>query len=411
MNIRVFTAALFAATLSACAPMLMDTSWMPADLDAAILSTAQKCTEASSWDACFKEKLPQLETNTYRESCYVKVLLTTSPLQYRLTVMQQPAFDACVAEHTSALAARKSTETADAPSAGPAAGSDAFHALESGAAAAKCPRVGPADRLLEKLDGGALMPTIADNLARTDGWSAADVQRFLVLTAWYAESCSQDKANAELLREHVAAGTIAEADVERAVKRKECGYLKQLAGHDLWPFARTFASEVEGGQYEQAEITRALWIETLEKFSTDCTDRLSSRERIAVTTKIRRLHRIIGLDDPTLITMRSKMIEALKAGASDKVLAYSKAISEREQALDGANAAEYRAKLAAIEGTLAEQKKAAAATAQPDKPDATGTAASKSKNVAETAANVAATAKSVAATVETTQQILSIFGI
>ncbi|MBK7830036.1 hypothetical protein [Nannocystis sp.] len=405
-------AALAVAIVDIACGVRFDPYTISPNLAATLEKNVYACQSDSSggFEDCYRRKLLSIDTSTNRETCYVMILATKHPAQRWLTSEDSPTFDACVTKRAAAAeAAAEPTSTATANDA-PTAGKTAFAALETGAANTTCPRVAAADRLLEKLDEGTLMQVVADSLTRTAGWKAADVQRFLLLSARYAETCNQDATNAAVLYDHVAAVGLDEALVERAAAAKECGFLKILATRDLWPFARTFAGEVEAGRYEEAEVTRVLWIETLDRYRTGCAERLSSRERIAAETKIRRLHRIIGLDDPTLIGMRSKMIDALKAGATDKVLALSKAISEREQVLDGANASEYRAKLAAIEGSLADQKKAAG-TPAPAKPDATAAAASKSKNVAETAANVAATAKSVAATVETTQQILSIFGI
>jgi len=396
--------------LSACGSRIMAPDSFSPELQHTIGTSVRKCQSSGTWDhSCFRSSITGFAATTHRESCYVEILRAKPPGQVYLGEEDRYALDSCVARLTPAETDKPADKPAGAPTeSGPGAGKATFAVLEKTAASGQCLPVKAADRVLDKIDGGMSLPVVETNLSRTSGWRKPDVQRFLVLTAKYAETCKHDEVNASLIYDHVAAGQIDEETMELAVKRKECGFLKVLAGHDFWPYARTFAGEIETGNFERAEITRVLWIETLEKYEKSCGERLSTRERIAAEAKIRRLHRIIGLDDPTLIEMRLKMVEAIKSGASDKILAYSRAISEREQALDGANAAEYRAKLATIEKSLAERTKADKTTA-----GATGEAkaASGSKGVAETAANVAQTVKSVGETVETTRQILSVFGI
>ncbi len=388
----------YALLASGCSADFTDTK--SPDLTAKIEKVWKACMGAPHFHKCYVQKLPQVETTTHKDTCYLQITIKYQQMRDLMYTYERADYDACVAALV-ASGAKEQTSAKPSPGRQPQK-IKVLKSLDAIAISGNCPSIALADELRTKLTEGAAMPVLVDDLAAKPDWRKPDIQRFLVLTGQYADTCHKDPANAAVIYAHVAETALDEETVDVAVKQNECGFLKVISARDLWPFPRTFAAEVEAGRFEQAEITRMLWIETLERYQTGCGPQLSNRERIAAESKVRRLRRIIGLDDPILIEMRGKMIDAIKTGATDKILAYSRAVADREQTIDGANAAEYKAKLATIEGALKEQSKA----------DKTGaTAVTKSKNVAETAANVADTVKSVGATVETTRQILSVFGI
>jgi hypothetical protein len=144
--------------------------------------------------------------------------------------------------------------------------------------------------------------------------------------------------------------------------------------------------------------------------------------RSDLAARIAKLDRIIGLDDQVLIELRSKMLTSLENGDSQQILAYSRAISEREKVLDSRHAAEYEEKLRDIEAAVVQQGRelavartqAAAAAASAATASAASTPAQrtdKTADLAQKTANVAQAAKNVHDTVKTARSIGKMFGL
>lgn len=159
---------------------------------------------------------------------------------------------------------------------------------------------------------------------------------------------------------------VPEKEIDAAVRNTDCSALAAINSIDLWPFEQRFVNEVAKRQFQEAEVTRRLWLDTLETFEKECHKRLSRRESTEVQTSADKLRRIVGLDDDLLIGLRSKLMSAIAEGKADEVQKYLSAVTEREKALDTRNAAMYEAKMRTIKAELAEARaeaKVAAATA------------------------------------------------
>jgi len=170
-----------------------------------------------------------------------------------------------------------------------------------------------------------------------------------------------------------ANASVSEKVVDEAVRTKDCTTLTTINAIDLWPFEHRFVNEVAKRRFQEAEVTRRLWLETLETFEKECHKGLTRRQSTEVNAAADKLRRIVGLDDDLLIGLRSKLMTAIADGNADDVQKYLSAVTEREKALDGRNAAMYEAKMRTIKAELAEARAeakvaAAAAATQPAKP-------------------------------------------
>ena len=162
----------------------------------------------------------------------------------------------------------------------------------------------------------------------------------------------------------VADGTdasVTEKDVDEAVRNTDCSTLASINSIDLWPFEQRFVSEVAERRFQEAEVTRRLWLDTLETFEMECHKRLTRRESTEVNASADKLRRIVGLDDDLLIGLRTKLMSAVSEGHADEVQKYLSAVTEREKALDGRNAAMYEAKMRTIKAELADARAKASA--------------------------------------------------
>jgi hypothetical protein len=222
---------------------------------------------------------------------------------------------------------------------------------------------------------------------------------WLVLAHAYQRICNTQEAAQFAASVYIfESAPLPEPVVENALEHKLCGFLSAVDDLQVWPYELRMGQEVLGREFKNAEVTRRLWLNVLDEFSSTCQSTLSRRGRIRIEAQRERLTNIVGLDDPTLIELRSNMLAALEGGDQDKVLAYARAVSEREISLDSRRAAVYEAKLANIEKKLAEQ----VGLADPNSKDLvakTQQAADASGNVAETASNVATTAAAAAQTI------------
>jgi hypothetical protein len=224
------------------------------------------------------------------------------------------------------------------------------------------------------------------------------------LTEWlhhadaYQELCDLHGSEETEARTYVKDSVpLSEEAIDRAIAAGHCGFLVSVHEAEAWPYEVRMGREVLSREFEDAEVTRRLWISVLEDFEKGCGAQLSRRGKIKIAAQRERLDRIVGLDDPTLIDLRSNMLSALESGDESKVVAYAQAIAEREKALDSRQAAQFEAKLAAIqENVEAQQLGEVNSNALVE---GTANVAGASQNVANTAENVANTARAAATTV------------
>jgi hypothetical protein len=273
-----------------------------------------------------------------------------------------------------------------------------------------CEQVGDLTGTLSKLKDWDGVDAVVGQVADGDTVRESAITEWLVLANRYQNACNHWGPAGANARDFMAAAPImSETTVERALKSQRCAFVGAMDSSEAWPFPRRFAEEVGRSDFQAAEITRVLWLQSLEGYVAGCAQGLSARERVTAETRIKKLDRIIGLDDEVLIDLRSKMVAALQSGNADAVLSFSRAVNEREKALDVGHAADYDAKLKAIEAMVVAQKQVAA-----DKPAAGkkgSSAVEKSANAAQTAANVAATAESAAKAAKATRSMMKLFGI
>lgn len=266
-------------------------------------------------------------------------------------------------------------------------------------------------------------------LARTQNWSALEPRihdgalssdakvEWLVLAHHYQTECDpasiEEDTNA---RELVAAFVpLSEKLVDKELDEKRCGFLRSIDALEMWPYEVQFAQELQDRDFASAEITRMLWRDTISAYLDACGDKISRRQRVAGQARVTKLDRIIGLDDQVLIDLRSKMLTALEKGEADQIIAYSRAITDREKSIDSRNAELYEQKLRDVEAAVTMEKDeiAAAAATAPTSPATPAPAAStdKTADLARKTANVAAAAKNVQSTVKTAKQIGKLFGL
>ncbi len=170
----------------------------------------------------------------------------------------------------------------------------------------------------------------------------------------YGVTCGGVAASADYAKLSQGSGAVVgEAMVDEALRGDDCGALMTFESMQLWPFKRRFTQEVAGRNFEPAEVTRRLWVDTLKQFKTECVKRLSRRQTMALNAQVAKLERIVGLDDGTLVTLRSRLLTAMESGNAEEILAYTRAVTERETSLDSRNAAVYEAKLRDTEKDLA----------------------------------------------------------
>lgn len=227
---------------------------------------------------------------------------------------------------------------------------------------------------------------------------------WLHLASVYQELCNlrgDPKTDAQTYIEDSV--PLSEDSIDRALAQRNCRFLTSVHAQASWPYEVRLGTEILARDFKNAEVTRRLWVDVLQSFHMNCGVDLSRRDKIAIDAQLERLGRIVGLDDPTLIELRTNMLAALEAGDEKKVVAYATAISERETALDSRGAAVYAAKLAAIQSTVSAQaqelERTRLAGAGSQAAQVSGDAAQAAKNTAQTAQNVAQTAQAAKATV------------
>lgn len=190
-----------------------------------------------------------------------------------------------------------------------------------------------------------------------------------------------------------------ESVIDRAIENKQCRFLASVDSLQTWPYEVQMGREVLSRDFQAAEITRRLWVSVLQDYAKTCGARLSRRAKITIEAELERLNRIVGLDDPTLIDLRSKMLQALEDGNEEQIVVFARAVSEREKAIDSRQSAKYDAKLAAIEHRMSEQAASLERVETSKLVQKSGEAAQVSGDVAQTAANVADTARAAQETV------------
>jgi hypothetical protein len=284
----------------------------------------------------------------------------------------------------------------------------AKHASTSRAAAAKpeCPTWPELDEALRRLvsDPKYHETVGAEELAKHPEYKTSSV----AYTYWvfragtYRFNCRHD--NSEMPPIRAGAQRVTERHVDGAMAKDDCAGFHVAFGLDLPPYEPRFGKEVMKRDFAAAEVTRRVWLNTLETAEQKCGARLSRRTIMAVQAQEDKLRRIVGLDDPTLIDLRSKLISAVEANDADAVVSWSRAIAEREKAIDARNASAHEARLRNIE----ERVRANAAKQASAKPP---TGESVAGEAAKTAADVKKTVNDVRDTVQTSKEVLSLLGL
>jgi hypothetical protein len=319
-----------------------------------------------------------------------------------------------------AEAARSSAVVASQPTSTSGSNKANIAGLEAVAASGKCKAYSDFD---DKLDmARAFEHDKLEAAVKPGGVSHNPLAEWTLLANYYVDLCPGEADSTEV-GDLMMSTEVDERMVDAAVKEKRCGLLTSIDAADRWPYEVTFAEQLQGRNFGDAEVTRVLWRDTLQEFVDGCGDAISRRKRIAATTRIAKLDRIIGLDDEVLIDLRSKVLTAMENGKPEAILAYSRAINEREKALDSRNAARYDAKLAEIEQLVESQaeeleiakKEAKEAKLSKQQVVVVQNGPSKSKNngadMVQTTANIAKTAKNVHDTVKTAKSIGKAFGL
>jgi hypothetical protein len=198
---------------------------------------------------------------------------------------------------------------------------------------------------------------------------------WLVLAARYQALCGLSLEPTAEPAQYIGASTPIESTViERAIAETRCAFLAEADAQQAWPYEARIGEEVLLREFNEAEVTRRQWKAAVQEYLRSCEGRLGSRERVRAEATIERLDRMIGLDDPMLMELRSNLMDAMEAGDHEKVLAYARAVAQRETLLDAQGAARHRAKLAALEGELGTLNQGTAA--EPAAAPAEGAAAS-----------------------------------
>ena len=271
--------------------------------------------------------------------------------------------------------------------------------LEAIVASGACTRLDRMPVVLAGLDDADFRLRLGAVVSEGRRSPAEALTEWLVLAHQYQEICDlRGDETSDAMSYVTESVPLAEKTVDSALTQGRCAFLLSVDQLQVWPYEVRMGREVLGRQFEDAEITRRLWLDVLGEFGEKCGEALDRSGRERLEAQKERLGRIVGLDDPSLIDLRSKMLEALETGESDKVVAYAKAVSEREKALDSRRAAEYDAKLAEIEKKVADQD-AQLAQAQAGVVATTQQAADTSANVAQTAQNVETAARATKAAV------------
>ncbi len=216
-------------------------------------------------------------------------------------------------------------------------------------------------------DSAGYRTKLAAHLAENDE-KAADpasaLGEWLLLVERRSQICKSGASRDQLLAVSSDTGAfVDEKIVDKAVKETDCAVLSSVNGLGLWPFESRFVGEVANRDFTKAEVTRRLWIDTIETFTKECGKRLSRREVIEVEAVSDKLRRIVGLDDELLIGLRSKLMAAMEKGDAEAVRSYLASVTEREKALDSRNAAALEAKMRTIQADFEKAREEAKASA------------------------------------------------
>ncbi|MCP4678629.1 MAG: hypothetical protein GY854_24575 [Deltaproteobacteria bacterium] len=238
------------------------------------------------------------------------------------------------------------------------------------------------------------------------GDGAVAYGEWLRQVATYFDRCDVDEDLSDISEE---AAPATEQEIDIAIKQSECEVLRRLHRLRMWPFEGRFAKEVMDRNFSAAEVTRLVWLDTLREYEKHCSKRFTRREVMEIHVHEEKLERIIGLNDETLVNLRSRLLSALEAENADAVLSYSRAISEREKVLDSRNASVYEERLRAIETNMIAKNESAKKT------DSKRKGKKKEKDGLETAAQTIETVDKSIDTVnkgvDTTRKIMGMFGL
>ncbi len=238
---------------------------------------------------------------------------------------------------------------------------------------------------------------------------------WLLLVERRSQICKSGAAREQLLAVSSDTGAfVDERIVDKAVKETDCAVLSSINGLGLWPFESQFVGEVANRDFTKAEVTRRLWLDTIETFTKECGKRLSRREVIEVDAVSDKLRRIVGLDDELLIGLRSKLMAAMEQGNAEAVRSYLASVTEREKALDSRNSAALEAKMKTIQADFekarAEAKASATAAATPAKGSKKPQPAAATQPGAKPAEQIRDAVETTKAAVEAVDVARSLFG-
>ena len=237
---------------------------------------------------------------------------------------------------------------------------------------------------------------------------------WLLLVERRSQICKSGASREQLLAVSSDTGAfVDEKIVDKAVKETDCAVLSSVNGLGLWPFESQFVGEVANRDFAKAEVTRRLWLDTIETFTKECGKRLSRREVIEVDAVSDKLRRIVGLDDELLIGLRSKLMAAMEQGNAEAVRSYLASVTEREKALDSRNAAALEAKMKTIQADFEkarEEAKASATAAAPAKGSKKPQAGAATQPGAKPAEQIRDAVETTKAAVEAVDVARSLFG-
>lgn len=134
-----------------------------------------------------------------------------------------------------------------------------------------------------------------------------------------------------------AGARVREDLVQSAVKEADCETLSSINLVALWPFESRFVGEVANREFEKAEATRRLWLDTLESFRKQCSKNVSRPEEIELEATSAKLSEIVGLEDERLIELRGRVMSAMERWDLTAVRSALSSAARRERALDEKN--------------------------------------------------------------------------
>lgn len=174
---------------------------------------------------------------------------------------------------------------------------------------------------------------------------------WLASTSSWARRCGVETD----LRSLSEGAYVSDKDIDAKLKAGHCNTLADIDTLNLWPYQRRFATEVVKNDYSAAEVTRRVWIKVIESVESKCKGKLDLRAQTALEARREKLQGVVGLDDEILIGLRGKLLAAMEGGDAEAARSYTRAITDREKALDARNAGRYEARLHALQDSVSHQ--------------------------------------------------------